>query len=910
MKKNKVLFFRAFINFVINHARIFLGFIILLAVCLLSPLTYRAVKDFIDLYNIPVSDFQGNLITALLTSALPILYAWISGFYKSWKHIIIKIKRTLYRYCHQLSISATTPVFYKKIATLIIRVFYYQKREPLQEQQIVVNKILDELNSHVACKKSERIFWIQGSPYSGKTTTILNLFMDIISNIEYNDLFEQLDGKIVYFDLGRDDFSLPRLLDTYKIGKYENHLLVLDNLHKMSSADCFEVIKQVVLNIQAFAIIVLLRKPSDFLCDNNQIVKLNKIIQSVGVPYYLPTVSKDDFTAYRENAFSHFCNQFYLTDLDYRNDAIIVHLSSLYVRRNSDLHKIIPKLQTFLYGEDSSEEIHKKLTAIVSVSLFTGSFSVEVLQRCYGSINYNWNPFLNRLLDIGFLVRYPDSSKKYYYFHEKIAKFYFDRNFTMPFYKNLYLEFFTKLKDYYADIQNEPLTFLYSILLADGNSYRYFFDKIVINANFVNLYEEMNFLLNQDESRRLNYYRELGVLCDRIGELQEAKDYYFKYLNQVKSPDALYKLVQIDHEYIDDYPDIVQKALTSDDCYYVLLGQYWEQHVRMHDGLFNFFDFKKIVQAGQVQYQQVLQKHPYDGIHLLRRIYFDLFRIYYLCGVLEPIQIEFAVSDNSHLKRILSLMLDEFEAYYIKFAVAQFLAQDLLFSLAFLNKRINRSEYNLMLKNHTNLKFEEMSNPQEIATETVRLYNIAIEMLERIGDKTAIFIRYHLYDTKLILINDGDYSQCEQFYEEYMGFATRENDVEYQSYAELFKLKMLLVKMSSPVVIGFEPNYNDLINQACKKISLTRAYQKLCNTRKGNAYAKLRLDLYESIFFFISQKNDSQQFKKQILDIRKQAEKYKYKRELCVIDYIEACQFNPSRENLRIIITYYPIITQ
>lgn len=734
--------------------------------------------------------------------------------------------------------------------------------------------------------------------------------MDLISNNEYHDLFEQLDGKIIYFDLGRDDFNLQQLLKTYTTGKYENHLLVLDNLHKMSSTDCFSVISQVVLNIQAFAIIVLLRKPEDFLCDSSQVVKLSKIIQSRGIPYYLPAVSKVDFAAYKENAFGNFCSQFRLDDTDYTNDAIIVHLSSLYVRRKSDTNKIIPKIQTFLYGEDSAKEIHKKLAAIVSASLFTGSFSIEVLQKCQRNSEYNWNPFLYRLLDIGFLISYPDSSKKYYYFHEKLAKYYLNQNFSAPYYKNLYLEYFTKLRDYYANIQNDLLTLLYSILLPDGTSYRYLFDNIVINANFINLFEEMNFLLKQDEERRLNYYRELGILCDRMGELQEAKEYYYKYLKQVKSPDAFYKLVQIDHEYINKYPDIVREALESEDYYYVLLGKYWEQHISMHDGIFDFNSFKQIVLDGQVRCQQVLQKHPYDGLHLLRRIYFDLFRVYYLAGVLKPTELFFAISDNSSLKRKLSLMLEEFEAYYIKFAVAQFLGQDLLFSLAFLNKSVDRNEYNFMIKTHSHLSFEQMSNSQEIAAETVRLYKAAIDMMERSGDKTAMFVRYHMYGTKLILVNDGNYSEFEQFYEDYMGFATRENDVEYQSYAELFKLKMLLVKMSSPAVIGFEPNYSDLVNQADKKISLTRTYQQLCNTKKGNTYAELRLDLYESIFRFLSQKTDTWQFKKQILAIKETAKNNNYKRELHVIDYIEACQFNLSRENIRVIVTYYPIITQ
>ncbi len=890
-----------------NHSKAIIGFFIIGISLIASPQIYSIVKYICKSNDIAISDFCQQFIAAVISAIIPIVYAWTVQIYKKWNRNVKACKRVLYRRCLKLSKSENAKWFLKKISTLIIHVFYYQKRAPLGQQQLIVNGILDELNLHPAIESNKRIFWIQGSPYSGKTTTVLNLFVDLISKKEYRDLFEQLDGKIIYIDLGRDDFKFSRLLDAYRVGKCENHFLVLDNLHKASNVECVDVIRQIVLDMHAYAIIILLRRPEDFLCDSERIMFLKTTMQSVGVTYNLQQISPTDFFDYKNSAFSFFCSQFNL--FDNAENAVIVHLLSLYARKNVDKWHLLDDIQAFVRGEEVSNEEHKELMAIVAASLFTGSFNIQILQICEDISIHNWKIFIQKLLDIGFLVNYPQSSYNYYYFHEALAKFYFKNNYQKPFYKSQYLKYFKRLLEYYSANHNMVLTYLYSVLQNDQSGCSELFDQIVINANFINLYHELDFLLAQDEVKRSIHYREFGILCDRIGELREAKEYYIKYLNKTESPDAFYKLVQIDHDYLPKYPHIVKEAEENTDYYYRFLAKYWEAHVKMHDGVFDFDSFRNMVLESQEQYEQILHNHPYDGIHLLRRLYFDCFRLYYLKGNLNPSELKFIVK-NSRLKQKLATELDEFDAYYIKFALGQFLAHDVLFMLAFLAKGIDKNDFDTFLADNISLAYEDMHNAEAIAKEAIAQYKKSIEIFKRTGDKTSIFVRYHMYNVKMCLINNGDFSECEQFYEEYMGAATRENDIEYQSYAELFKLKLLLVKISSPAIICDDPNYDDLIIQAKKKISITRKYQELCNTRNGNRYAEFRLNLYETLFNFLIQNINCTEFKEKIMLLHENAVSLNYKRELHLINYIKKYKYNPNREQIRIIVTYYPIITQ
>lgn len=910
MKNGKVAFFKPIANFTINHTKGIILTIIVVITVACFPRTLSMVKNFIVVNDIESKNFLANLITTGISLLIPAISAIILHILKKWKRYVTTWKRKIYRKCLYVSKMEPSNPIALTISKWIIYIFYYQRREIIGSQQQVVNDILNELNAHPTERTHERVFWIQGSPYSGKTTTILNLFVDLISKKEYCDLFEQLDGQIIYLDFGRDDFCINRLIASYRYGKYENCLLVLDNLHKISDMDCSRVVSEIVDNMHAFSIIILLRNPEDFLCDSERVLKLNNYIQTRGKFYPLPELSPAYFSVYKETAFNEYCNQLKIFEESNYSHAVIVHMTSLYMRKKSDKWGYNKEIQDFLSGQIIQNNfLTKGLIIIVSASTFTGSFNIEILEKCSGTRTYNWKSLMQKLLDIGFLVRYPDSSNKYYYFHESVAKFYFQRSYQSNVYKSQYIACFKQLFKYYAQ-SNPMLSYLYSIPVSDLEKEKNLFDNVIININFINFYHELAFLITNNEEKRKDYYRELGMLCDRIGELKEAKENYLNYLKQTDSPDAFYKLVQIDHDYIYKYPQISSKAHNSNDAYEQILSLYWDLHIKLHEGIFEFTSFMDLAGKGEKYCEDIYLTYPYDSLHLLRRIYFDLFRVYYLSGELNSQEILSLTKQENPLRRFLEMHLGEFKAYYIKFVIGQYLAYDILFSLAFLNQSIERNVYNVVLKPFVSIEFEEMHNYRKVAEEAVLQYQEAIELFEKVGDKTAIFTKYHMYGIKLVLIDDGNFAECEQFYEEYMAFATREGDAEYQSYAELYKLKFLLVKISSPAVIKDDPFYDMMQNQIMQKIELVRTYQRMCNIAKGNRYAELRIDIYELLYKFLIGKKDIKAVKHKLNSIKRVAKDFNYQRELYLIRFIEEREYNLNREQLRIIFTFYPIITQ
>ena len=518
---------------------------------------------------------------------------------------------------------------------------------------------------------------------------------------------------------------------------------------------------------------------------------------------------------------------------------------------------------------------------------------------------------ITQLTQIGFITNYPNSLEDFY-FHERIAKFYFKVSIKKTQYHVHYFDLFQHLSKtfYYNDYS--ILNLLYCMAAQDVYKTKEIFNYIVSNVNFMNLYLEMQFLFELDVCDISSYFKEIGILCDRCGKLQEARKFYSLYLDLEQSADAFYKLVQIDHKSITKYPEIERSALISNDLYIKTLSNYWQIHVNMHYGFFDFQKLFNLLCNIQENIETIIVNNPYDGLHLMRRLYFDLFRLYYLEGIFQPERLKLFIGSNSNFFRILKNKLEEFEAYYIKFAVGLMLGQDILFSLAFEKIGLDLKKYNFLFENRLEIKHSNTFDFRMIAKETIRIYLKAIEMFDKIGDKTAIFVKYHMFNIKLMLIDDENFSECERFYEDYMAFATRENVLEYQAYAETFKLKMSLIQLSSPAIIESYGNdqYEELKNTIQQKLELAQKYEELASPDSGNQYAQLRLNLYSILFSFYIKKISIQKFEKKIIKIKRIAQERRYNREIKIINYIEKYNYKLSPENIRIIFTFYPIVTQ
>lgn len=912
-KKYRILFFKPLLNWLFVHYNV-VTFILLTALTkLIFPLFKEDATTFLANRGLIQSSAEKYAFTTGVFIAIPVLGTLLLNILQKRSKTSVRIKRKLYNIGAVFYHGLRTPLIIKKTISKAVNLFYFHDRRIIQKQQGVVDDILTSMNTTDSSRR--KVFWIQGSSYSGKTTTVFNLLIDLISKDEYIRLFQKLDGNIVYFDLGKPELNLEKMQQNYVLDRFSNCLVIIDNLHKLPGELCFKLLEQIILNNHAYAFIILMRYPQEFLTQNDRVDELEKIIVENGTEYKLNKLTSQSFGISLSKQFTEFCETFF--DLEQimknNNNEIIIHLSMLYQKRDFDTDRLLPEIQIFLKGDNGSCAFSAEFIAIISCSLFTGSFNLKLLTSCLPAYSEaRWYKFLEALMKIGFLTCYPNSIKDYN-FHECIARSYLKNTIRKSNYYDIYIGVFRKIADEMDTKKNPALKFLYCMLCNDIDRAKELFDHVAVNANFLNLYKEMMFLFDANICEETFYYREIGILCDRCGRLKEAAHFYSLYLDAEKSADALYKLVQINHKIIDNYPAITLAAMQSSDLYLFSLSNYWKIHINMHRGIFEFEKIYRLAYDIQPKSEEIIRRHPYDGLHLIRRLYFDVFRLYYLEGIFDPEKLKPFCDYGSRLYHILQDSLQEFDAYYIKFAIGLMLGQDVLFSLAFENKGLNLEQYDFLFHEMLDLEPTQTCDKKAIAMETIRIYSKSIDLFEKMGDKTSIFVKYHMYNIKLILaVDEGNFSECESFCDEYRTFAFREEIPEYQAYAETFKLKMTLIQLCCPAIIGSygTDQYDELKNIVRQKLGLIQEHEKAATSGAGNQYASIRLALYAALFYLYINEFSKEKFREEILRIKDTAQKNHYNRELKIISYIERYNFNLSPENIQVIFTFYPIVPQ
>lgn len=909
--KNFVRYFRPILNWMLEHIYLIVISVTVIIITAMAIICWRVCH--IDLSNIGVTlqtvfmkIEQSNIITELLLLIIPAVFACMHVKLKHHPTTSRRLKRVLYNKSYRLYENSQTPKKLKNMIAYFVNLFYFHKKAVIKEQQAAVDGILSSMLTN--SEENNRIYWIVGNSYSGKTTTALNLLVDLIAKERYNLLFQKLDGNIVYFDMGKPDGYTKRFIDAYSQGAFSKCLIILDNLHELPEKKCFLIVNKLVIEKNFFALIVLLRKPDDFIGTNASM--LNDIINGIGGRYVLNPLSNSTIEASERREYNKFCTKFFPQDM-LDNNHIQIHLYTLYLKRDSDFSRMIPEIQAFLDFENTSAcSIVSELLVVIVCCLFSGSCNLHFALNCDPHLTEKQlRQTLYALSKIGFLTLYPNSHEDFF-FHEKLAKIYF--KYTYFHRKDAYLSIFRHIGASKHIFENDIFKFLYKMPICPYEHQKQLFEEIANDTNFLNLYENMAFLFDAKVCVKSDYYKELGILCDRCGKLREAEDLYKKYFDHSHSVDAFYKLVQVNHAMINSPLKDLMIWDDRSDLYNDGLCDYWQIHIDMHAGQFEFRKILELAKRVQEQADTIIAEHPYDGLHFMRRLYFDVWRLYYLEGILNPNQIQSLVAERSSLYNILNANLDEFEAYYYKFAIGMMLGQDVLFALELELNTFEFDDYQYLFINKIGIDRKEEHHSDIIAQKSVEAYQKAINYMCSIGDKTQIFVKYHMYNVKMFLIKNGDYSECDDFYEEYRSFAERENVPEYKAYARLYKIKLTFIKLCSPVNI--DPNYvrDEEWYEWKAKLSEVLDQAEKEDTFLNNQYANLRLMLYRNLFAFRFCNLSGQKLRKNLNKMSDIAEKNCYNREQIVLRYIkhQLDGTGLSSIDIRRIVTCYPIVPQ
>lgn len=896
MKRN-VRYFKKHWDWIISHLFVIVG----IASAVIMLCHKQSIMKLISMFLQSTSQMTNNFLSDLLILLVSFIITWLSSKVKAFRKNIPLLKSHIYTFLLN-SYSKAQGGIRCFLIPKIIKLFYSYHRLILSDQQGITESILNILSKGINLQ-NKNVFWIIGKGFSGKTSCILNFLSDMITKDQYYALFSKLDGHIEYFDLARDDSSIESIFQSYTRGQYGKSLLVLDNIHKITQDKGIRIVNDMIIDIRAFALIIIMRPLEDFIIQKETIALFNRTINDVGhTPYYLSKIHyeydvKQQFEEFMErHQLNHFNN----------NGAILFHFVKLCIK-SKQVPETVRIITDFLNGKQE-RTFGLLIQYIVTSSLFTGSFHVSIIKREMGK-KYSATKIkraIRELYQIGFLNSYPNETENYYFFNEELAKFYFAHTYLK--YRESYQQILQNLREYYLKADHVYLAYLYSFFLPKHTSTQQLFEKVAVNANYKTLLKEVKYLLKLEPELHEKYYKELGTLCDRCGELNQAlQEYkqYYKQSNESEKADAFFKIVQMEHSYYWKHIDEAVHYISCSNDYDRLLAKYWEIHMNMHCGKFQFDEMIFLISELERSANQLVSLHPYDSLHLIRRAFFDFFRLYYIQYISDYKKL-FALNCEK-LQSILKGNLEEYPAYYNKFVYGHYLLYNVLFRLGIWGEYISEDEYSTIFGKIDFMKYQDLKNVKTMIKMAARFYQEAYDFLYKIGDKTYYFVNCRCME---LLAADGEYHKPKEFYLEFQRFAQNEKVVYYQACAEIYLFKVEFIYLFDPTVVSSSILYKEQVKETTAHLENATRYYRQADNNPQNQYAEIMVDLYDALFTFYTSKRNPSFLKTRLHKIKNQCTTLNYFRELQIIAFIESKEYKLSSNDLKAIISYYPIVAQ
>lgn len=913
----------------------------LMGIALFNKINNSFFSD-IDIQNYQiVCNFMAKWINAIFSLLVSICINKLIYIFVKKKRYTVRLRRHIYNKLRKHYIISDKWITHTIIPKLI-NVFLHGKPLNYYNQSDHIKQLMKYLGVDNAANR--HIVWIKGDAYTGKTTIIFR-FIEELTNKKNFKLFEEYEKHIYYFDLGAPSIDVSNLHKSISNRRYENALLILDNIHKLELADLRILVTTLENCHNNVKFLICLSRQYEEFCYSQEIYeRLDNFTHNCAVELNINPlndnetliVNADDNlineifanTKDKEENYQRFCKRI-IKEGQEINLALIVQCYNLYLstpgsRNRTILYIVFDSLNT---GKGSIP-LKYTLSFIIHATLFSGGFEASWFYEFINSINdnkisYYAKRYFRLLQKSSFISIVWSSNYNEVAFHEKLARYYFeliDKHTNYMEINTLVIEYLSKKNEECGRISN---AWKYrTLLLPKTPKDSVLFDKSLCVANFKVLLEDLQYIIKVKHYNESLFYRELGILFDRSGKLDRASMYFKKALKHFFDPTIYINLIQVDHGEFDE-KTIFPLLLNKNDAYIRVAAKYWKAHIDIHDGKFQFEEFSELLEEWKNYKDLILKLHPYDGLHLMRRWYFDCFRVYYLSGILNPDFLKPIISAN--LFKDINF-LPEFEAFRYKFQCAFFLHYDVLFDRGIRNildfekfKKwdkimLNQSFYPKLIA----AKEQGKSEIDVIVKEAIKYYTASSDGLKKIMDKSYRYSDLRVWELKLAYdhVTYDDIFMNERYIKDYIQHSLSIHIDEYVAYGYTYLLKNYLV---GQYCLAQEYDDNPYSGRILKNTYITDELIQDCiinieryhNSYRGqrkNSYCLFRLDIYKTLYNYMKNNLELDQTKERIQRLKSIAKKKGYRREKILLEHL--LDRNLTRIDIIKFYKYYPLVMQ
>lgn len=811
-----------------------------------------------------IDDSTSNFTVAIISAFVElIIVSGITAIPKSRKFII----NLLYKLENKTYIFIDNKFSNTWLKNNFINVYNSKYLFPYASQTKVINIFIENMK-----KNRNNLFYITGDNDSGKTTMLLLLFDECAKKIEY---YKLLNKKAIYLCKSYNNMQIESFIDNYLIGKYKEKYIIIDDVGDLSLISQIQLWNKIILPIiksnicYAKCITIISDK-------NNSFINTHIDSEDVSNQIYIIEKSKSKYS--------------YSNWLKESNEVF-----KKYNVKDTSIKNIINEIikqrkitNVEILFDDKSSSLKALFVCFIVLSRYSKIVDTKIARKIYKKLGYNnWNYHKNLyiLIDSNLLVLFP-FIKNFIYIDNQITAYFLNRYRNI----NLYSKIMNILKKYY-EFENDAEKWLVhceNCLLLDDEYSDYLFINAFNMGNFKYLLEKLNEVLSINKKSKLKFYKELGYLNEKVGNRELAIENLNLHIkNSTKSVDkelSYLLLFEIEHHYNQDINEI-EKIADSNIPFLSLQAKYWLEHIQIEKGIFNYHELFEIVK----KYLKIDDKTGINYYHILRRMYSDLARVYYLSGEIDVKK--FKSFKNSMENSGLNLHHTEYEDFYNLLTKAHYMHYDIIFQLGFYGNFIHDCES----------EYGKNPNVSEMLDKAIQAYNNCETNFKKYGDKAWITIS--IRKNELMLCTETQIIKIlNELNDLRKVFISNNNDL-HLAYINCVLCKAVFLEY---YINKLELNPEKTILK-CKK--LLKESQKIYK-EIDNVYGQYRIDLI-SIFldFFTDLPKGTDKAQKDFKDKLKKMLNKKYYREFEIIRYILDMKSINTDLILRFF-SYYPIILQ
>lgn len=551
-------------------------------------------------------------------------------------------------------------------------------------QSKAIQIFFDSLNND-----DHNIFYIKGDYYTGKTSTIAVLFDQCTNSTK---LFKKLNRKSIYICPYYSEKYFLKLIDCYMHEQYKKYYIFIDDIGELSNVIQIRIWRNLLLpffrnnECKAKSIVLITNKNRSVINSMIALEENNKYV-------LLPIERNKNNSIDSYNSFSKY--DFFPKN----NKAVKIWLNRISYFEDSE--KIISLLL-----EPKNNSLKSLFVGLTILCLFSRVISINSLKSLYLSRGYTRVKFhknLKTLVNNRFVICFP-FIKHTLYLDSDIVKLFAKQYRKEQIYGEMLSTF---VEGYVANGSVERwllncecrMLGLSKTSLKENN--RLFKDAFNTGC-YTFLLKELVEIINSNKEQEYMFYKELAYLYEKTGNRQDAINYINKFLKSSEDEEESQKiyllLFEIIH-HVDQNTKKLENIQGSNNLYIKLQSEYWLKHIEIEKGSFNYDELKRITNS----YLQIKQyQDELNYYHILRRMFSDLARVYFLQGKIN--KNTFTDFKLSMTESGLSNYHSEYEDFFNLLTKAHYLHYDVIFQLGFYGKFI----YDCDDKYGENPKIEEM----------------------------------------------------------------------------------------------------------------------------------------------------------------------------------------------------------